>query len=1125
MNPESLIGQIIGERYKIVALLGTGGMAVVYKAVQLGLGRFVAIKLMHSGLVQDKDSRARFEREAAALSLLSHNNIATFYSYGLLGGASVPSTDVSVLTSPYIVMEYLEGKSLREVLSQEERMPWPRVVKIIGLVCEAMAYAHGKEIIHRDLKPNNIVLIDQPEKDWVKVVDFGLARGIDLSGSDAQKLTHTGALIGSVAYMSPEQCEGKVVDKRSDIYALGCVLYELLCGEVPLQADNPIGLMHKHVNEVPLSFSGKLIRETLPTGLEECVFKALEKDPDKRYQRMDAFAADLELIGRGQGERSQAAMEGHAGKSRQANSRTINAKLVAISFALVAVSGLLYLWSDSGLSLITHFLLGQSTTAEQASTVAKFAEVVEGLGRKKIAEEIKASLVQSIDLYPSKSLQPAVIYLKFAEKAYASGDKKSACSWAERAISYVNTWTANDDSDEKPLLWLQALDIVNGSVHVIKQSQALFSHSFLDSLAGRGKKEKRRLVNPRSIAYLSDYIALLAKSLAVHQPFNFSARTNQIRSLADSYASKGELDAALFVYKGLGDDFERKFGKNSLQAAAIETLQAGILADMGKRDQSLSLLKRIEKTVKSRTDQESPEVSIDLWWQLEMAYGKLYMRSEELRCANKRYELACRWYGQSYPVETVLYDMGRLQQVLMPEKAVALAQEDLALTRKLFPPGAEEIVYSRTLYFEILGRCGRGFEPVIKAYEQAEHSLEAAPKEYFNELLSLYRYGMSFGLAGYTAQAQEAFKKYSVARKKYAGDSAREERRGLLARAVMLEEEGRYWEAEKSYLEIVKLCENLSWDSKEALCYLFDLYAILGADKQRDEIIDRWRKMPDRTYGDQSCYFERHLLKQALMQKNMAEAEWQLKKIVARFKVMQGSPWMKGGYLEAAVAVAFAKKAWPETEAYAKELLDLAEYCEGRLSQRYLNTSLDFGLILCKAGKQSEAETLAKSTFDTVKNVYPRALMILRSSACLESIWLEQGKFAQAEELAQSLCRQYAGIISLPEERSFLTMNKILLADALLKQHKLVLADAEISGMIKGLEEETRIDLPFCQSSLLTVANYELRSGRPKNAERLVQLLLDSREKMLLLDFTAVEEARRLERECNLESSRVKKNI
>lgn len=276
-------GIVVDDRYEIIRPLAEGGMGSVYLVREIGLERMVALKMLLDE-ADNEHQRLRFKREGQMLATLRHRNLVTCYRFGIWN------------STPYITMEFLEGRSLSEFIRTEGRMPILRAVHMAMQVCEGMKCAHSAGIVHRDLKPGNIHLLPDPaspEKDLVKILDFGLARLTQTS--EGQEITKTGAVIGTLSYMSPEQCLGKIADNRSDIYALGCVLYRALTGSYPFGAENTVALMQQHVNEPapPLVIPGC---STVPQGLENVIYKAMEKNPDKRYQSMDEFARDLALI-------------------------------------------------------------------------------------------------------------------------------------------------------------------------------------------------------------------------------------------------------------------------------------------------------------------------------------------------------------------------------------------------------------------------------------------------------------------------------------------------------------------------------------------------------------------------------------------------------------------------------------------------------------------------------------------------------------------------------------------------------------------------------------------------------------------------------------------------------------
>lgn len=258
-----MIGRILGNRYEIIAKLGSGGMANVYQAKDRVLNRVVTVKVLRNELAEDKDFVRRFQLEAQAVASLSHPNIVSIYDVGEEDGL------------PYLVMEYVEGCNLKEIIKREGRLSPGEVISIGMQVCAALAHAHEKGIIHRDIKPHNILVMPGGR---VKVADFGLARVLSLPNVT---VTQSGTVMGSVHYFAPEQARGEEVGPKSDIYSLGVVLYEALSGHVPFQGDNPISVALKHLQEEPPSLRKE--NPAVPPSLEEIIFKAMAKDPDKRF--------------------------------------------------------------------------------------------------------------------------------------------------------------------------------------------------------------------------------------------------------------------------------------------------------------------------------------------------------------------------------------------------------------------------------------------------------------------------------------------------------------------------------------------------------------------------------------------------------------------------------------------------------------------------------------------------------------------------------------------------------------------------------------------------------------------------------------------------------------------------
>ena len=273
---DQYIGKVLGKRYEILEKIGSGGMAVVYKAKCHWLNRFVAIKILKEDLAQDEDFRHRFHEESQAVAMLSHPNIVSIYDVSRSEDTDEPD---------YIVMELIDGITLKQYMQKKGgRLNWKESLHFITQIMKGLSHAHGRGIIHRDIKPHNIMVLRDGS---VKVADFGIARLI----SSAQS-TMTQEALGSVHYISPEQARGSHVDARSDIYSAGVVLYEMLTGRLPYEGDSPVAVAIQHINSIPLS--PRELDASIPEAMEEITMKAMASDVNKRYLSADAMLVDLE---------------------------------------------------------------------------------------------------------------------------------------------------------------------------------------------------------------------------------------------------------------------------------------------------------------------------------------------------------------------------------------------------------------------------------------------------------------------------------------------------------------------------------------------------------------------------------------------------------------------------------------------------------------------------------------------------------------------------------------------------------------------------------------------------------------------------------------------------------------
>ncbi|WP_288865318.1 Stk1 family PASTA domain-containing Ser/Thr kinase [uncultured Corynebacterium sp.] len=279
---------LIADRYELGEIIGTGGMSDVYAATDVSLGRQVAVKMLKIDLARDENFRERFRREAQNSARLNHPNIVSVYDTG-----AVETSGVDV---PYIVMERVHGMNLRDIVRNEGPLSPERTAKLLLPVTRALQASHDAGIIHRDIKPANIMVTNTGA---VKVMDFGIARALDDSTS---AMTQTSAVIGTAQYLSPEQARGKPADARSDIYALGCVMYEAVTGVPPFEGESPFAVAYQHVQEDPVPPSERIaaaLSDNEAVNVDAVILTAMAKHPADRYQTANEMGADLELLERG----------------------------------------------------------------------------------------------------------------------------------------------------------------------------------------------------------------------------------------------------------------------------------------------------------------------------------------------------------------------------------------------------------------------------------------------------------------------------------------------------------------------------------------------------------------------------------------------------------------------------------------------------------------------------------------------------------------------------------------------------------------------------------------------------------------------------------------------------------
>jgi len=277
--PSPKPGDIIAERYRVVAPIGRGAMGTVYRAEHVQISKVMAIKLLHREVEQNPENVSRFHREAESASRLNHPNTVHVFDFGRTKSGSL-----------YLVMEYVDGDDLGKVLAKDGPMPFGRVAYICAQVAGSVEDAHAAGIVHRDLKPENIVITEGRDGEIAKVLDFGLAKLFE--GTVEAQVTSSGTIVGTPYYMSPEQIQGQELDGRSDVYAMGAIMYECVVGKPPFEALNPVGVLSKHLSEQPLPPSARSPL-SVPSEADQIIMRCLEKDPERRYQTAEELRQDL----------------------------------------------------------------------------------------------------------------------------------------------------------------------------------------------------------------------------------------------------------------------------------------------------------------------------------------------------------------------------------------------------------------------------------------------------------------------------------------------------------------------------------------------------------------------------------------------------------------------------------------------------------------------------------------------------------------------------------------------------------------------------------------------------------------------------------------------------------------
>ena len=604
---EIVPGQLFAGQYEIISTLGRGGMSVVYKARHRLMDRMVAIKLLQAE--NDPIAVERFKHEAKSSSTLKHPNIISIYDFGIVGKQS------------YIVMDCLEGPTLGDVIEKRGPMDPARAVNIFRRACMGLQHAHKHKIVHRDIKPSNLCLVrDDNGRDNVVIVDFGIAKMMQ-EGHRSLSLTQTGEVFGSPLYMSPEQCMGRPLDVRSDIYSFGCVMYETLTGRPPITGENAYDTMNLHCSKTPAPFKTVNPDLKIDPSIEALVFRCLEKEPDNRYQSITEVLADMPVHQPDSGSLQVKAVQ-HPSRQRR------ETKILRFSFwgmFLFIFSVFLYMSLDNGPdgdhgTVLEKTIWNSQTTMaqtfmnfhwyDQAMWVLNIAEHTartkfNNLGRTLTALNMKRAVCRKGRMYEELARVDAAI--KETNKKYLVASYKKQLAEldeldpkGDRTASSVNRVLAPFTLDD-----LQRIVVLLDGAGMDKESEALLVKARRIYLGLLGKDDRQ----------IADIDILLAECYLKEQqlPKVRALLTEALAILRKENPPDKLLIAAVLMHLGQIDRDENRYeyaklefeeamheAENSKGADRYLLFQcmnsyASYLDQIGKKEESQALFKKAEQ--------------------------------------------------------------------------------------------------------------------------------------------------------------------------------------------------------------------------------------------------------------------------------------------------------------------------------------------------------------------------------------------------------------------------------------------------------------------------------------------------------------------------------------------------
>jgi len=553
------IGAIIKNRYQVVAYLGRGGMSTVYKALDMSTGRTVALKILHAELLSDNTRVQRFTQEAKTYRNLRHDHIVKTYDFF--------NDDAE---RHCLVMEYHEGKNLSEVLSDTGRLSIRRAIKVFSEICSALDHAHAQGIVHRDLKPSNIALVEKEnDADYVKVLDFGIAKLMPNSDNTQLGLTQTGEIVGSPLYMSPEQCMAKPIDHRSDIYSLGCLMYEALTGEPPLMGGNVYETFHMQTHDRPRPLGDVRPEFKIGTQFEFIILKAMAKNPRHRYQTMVELQHALEQVGSfdaGSGIKKLVTKYNQRKiRERAAKGKGIPA-IVTASITAVVIVGIGFLFQDRIKQIIVpadqrfnHAIVEYRKAFDSGNY--EVAEQ-EGLNAWKVAQDerkqwLVPALNNLIDLYRIQGRVKEVSTLETTIQEESEKKYKSLAKTEKSDLSKLNN-LSNSDTEETEEIEDVCFSLSDLAQTYINNQQWDAARSILKRTLAFAKKNlpEKSLV----VANLADSLVLLELQDNLDEKYTQLETELNDAITARTEAAGGESTGLIRTFEALSE-VQRRLGK------------------------------------------------------------------------------------------------------------------------------------------------------------------------------------------------------------------------------------------------------------------------------------------------------------------------------------------------------------------------------------------------------------------------------------------------------------------------------------------------------------------------------------------------------------------------------------